>query len=252
MNMKKELIDLYKSSKYGKLIGGLIHNLNTPIMGISGRLELLQMKNPDLKGLDKIESQLSRINRILKNVTYVIDVDKNMDDHLVSVREVIEQFDIFYMSNMTYKHRREVILNVDNNVVADINASVLLNILTLAIDYILDNTADGEQVTIFLNTEDENASIDICFKLKEDAVIIETDFFNSAKLEDELELKLIADLISQSEFTIALKAVDGISHFNIEFPARKCSNPVEENNDFLLDDDDGEIDIEALLKNASK
>ena len=248
----KELIDLYKSAKYGKLISGLIHNLNTPIMGISGRLELLQMKNPDLKGLDKIETQLTRINKILKNVTYIIDVDKYQDDHLVSVREVIEQFDIFYNSNMQYKHRREILFDINDNIVADINSSILLNILSLIIDYTLENTEDGGEIKISLKSEAEKACINIDFVYLKGKDDVKTDFTDLESFEDEIEFKLIADLIHQSEFSIFFSIEDNLSSFKIEFPARKSSNSQEENNDFLLDDDDGEIDIEALLKNAPR
>ncbi len=62
-------------AKYGKLLSGVIHNLNTPLMGISGRVELLQFKMPDLKGLDQIASQLERINNSLGNLTFMIEKD---------------------------------------------------------------------------------------------------------------------------------------------------------------------------------
>ncbi len=252
MSNKKDIVSLYKSSKYGKLISGLIHNLNTPIMGISGRLELIQMKNQEIKGLDKIETQLSRINRILKNVTYIIDVDKNMNDHLVSIREVIEQFDIFYKSNMNYKHRREIKLDVNNNVVADINASILLNVLSLATDYILDHTQDGALITVSLKTEDTTAGIDMCFKHDSNEVPPDFKFSETMDFDDNLELKLLCALIVDSEFTIDFKTDEDVSWFHVEFPSRKSNHTVEEDNDFLLDDDDGEIDIEALLTNAPK
>ena len=43
-----KLYELEKWAKYGKLMSGLIHNLNTPLMGLSGRIELLEMKYPDM------------------------------------------------------------------------------------------------------------------------------------------------------------------------------------------------------------
>lgn len=108
MEITKDLLDnitkLRVDSKFASVIPGLIHNLNTPLMNISGRIEILQFKMPDLKGLDKMTSNLDKINHILTDLTYLVDKSQNKEVQTINLAELIYKIDSMLNFYSVYKH----------------------------------------------------------------------------------------------------------------------------------------------------
>ena len=125
----KEIVKMRRSIKYGEVISGLIHNLNTPLMGISGRLELLRFKNPGMKGLDQMTTQLEKINEILGNMANMLDGDKNFDFEKVSLKETIKEIDLFLNTIMKYKHKIQKTYKLENDVTVTALSGYLNNAL---------------------------------------------------------------------------------------------------------------------------
>ena len=124
-----QLIELRRWAKYGRLLSGVIHNLNTPLMGITGRVELIGFKMPDLKGLDQISRQLERINDILVPLAYLVDKDLNVERGLCDVSDLIMNVHKLCGASMKYKHHIQVEHEVDEGLLADIIPSALQNAL---------------------------------------------------------------------------------------------------------------------------
>jgi signal transduction histidine kinase len=131
--MKRDLNDEFEMlrawAKYGRLLPGLIHNLNTPLMGINGRVELIQFKTPELKGLDQIVNQLNRINETLSAISFLLDKDANHDVMLVDINDLVVKMDQFLLADMKYKHRINRDRDLADQLLAEIPPCYFLNAL---------------------------------------------------------------------------------------------------------------------------
>ncbi|MCD4828272.1 MAG: HAMP domain-containing histidine kinase [Candidatus Cloacimonetes bacterium] len=125
----KQLAELRRWAKYGQLLSGIIHNLNTPLMGISGRVELISFKMPDLKGMDQISRQVQRINDILAPLAGLVDKDLNIERSLTDVNHLVCNVDYLCSASMKYKHRLNVELEIEDSLYAEVFASALQNAL---------------------------------------------------------------------------------------------------------------------------
>ena len=146
-----------KYVKYGKLLSGLIHNLNTPLMGLSGRVELLQMKFDDEKSFNQINTQLDKINHMLLATAYLLDKDNCDRDLEIDLKAFLENYFSFLYTDMRFKHQIEKELNFEPFSLS-INASDLLNCLHTIVDYIL-NYIDDKTTLIVNNTTIENKPV---------------------------------------------------------------------------------------------
>ena len=115
----------------GSLLGGVVHNLNTPLMWVMGRAQLLQSRNErfetfknlpqdDLikikekndKDISSILEGAEKIDGILKGLGYKIQM-VNEGYTSVELREYLEMETNFLLADMRFKHdtKREIWLN---------------------------------------------------------------------------------------------------------------------------------------------
>lgn len=115
----------------GSLMGGLVHNLNTPLMWIMGRAQLVQSRNEKLgaikdlsegdlsmlkekngKDIRSIQEGADKIDQILKSLGYKIQMI-NEGYTSIELKEYLEMELNFLMADMRFKHetRREVKLD---------------------------------------------------------------------------------------------------------------------------------------------
>jgi len=145
-----QMIELRRWAKYGRLMSGIIHNLNTPLMGITGRVELIGFKMPDLKGLEQITKQLQRINDILVPLAFLVDKDLNVERTLCDINDLITKVDRLCSANMKYKHRINVELELEGNLLAELYPMAVQN----AVYEVCMNAADAlpDEGTLRLTT----------------------------------------------------------------------------------------------------
>lgn len=109
-----DLIDLFQTASLGKVVGGLIHNINGPLQNIGLDLEMTRYmlkkgidvddeKNSDLlKRLNRIEEELDRLNDIIKTASN--KVVGNQNEGLLNVNDYLKQEFMFLNSNLYFKH----------------------------------------------------------------------------------------------------------------------------------------------------
>ncbi len=156
--IKDDLLQMRYLEKYGKLIAGLIHNLNTPLMGVQGRLELIKFKMPDMRGLDQALEQLSKINTMLSNMSFLADKDINLDrNETIEISKSIDVIDMLLQSNMEYKHKLEI--NKNYSIICSVNC--ISKLFYNSIYEILQNCIEvcGESGKIDINLEKENSDV---------------------------------------------------------------------------------------------
>ena len=160
----------------GSLMGGLVHNLNTPLMWIMGRAQLLQSRNDkfeSVKGLSddeiaafkekngkdirSIQEGADKIDHILKALGYKIQMI-NEGNTSIELKEYMEMEMNFLMADMRFKHetKREVRMESKSCYVKS-NYSALSCAVTGIIDTIIQETDKGRTLSIVL----ENGAIRI-------------------------------------------------------------------------------------------
>jgi signal transduction histidine kinase len=152
-----------KFVKYGKTLSGLIHNLNTPLMGISGRIELMQMKFGDDKNITQVITQLDKINATLTNIAYLIEKEQSNKDSGFDLKVLLENYFDFLTTDMRFKHKveKEISLTPHN---INTNGSDLINFLHCVFDQLLAYVGEDAGIVIENSIVDNNAVIDIKFR----------------------------------------------------------------------------------------
>ncbi len=116
----------------GSLMGGLVHNLNTPLMWIMGRAQLIQSRNEKLGGIkDVTEEELAslkekngkdirsiqegadKIDHILKSLGYKIQMI-NEGYTSIELKEYLEMELNFLMADMRFKHETKREMNLSS------------------------------------------------------------------------------------------------------------------------------------------
>jgi signal transduction histidine kinase len=164
-----------KYIKYGKLLSGLIHNLNTPLMGCTGRVELLQMKMGEDKNLSQIATQLDKINSTLISIAYILDKD-NMDRvTMIDMKNLLDHYFSFLQTDMRFKHQVPKNINLNPRMIKT-NPSEFVNYLHKFLDYLLkylngaalleiDNICDNDKTVLNMCLSYESGKVDDDFVL---------------------------------------------------------------------------------------
>jgi signal transduction histidine kinase len=178
----------------GSLLGGVVHNLNTPLMWVMGRAQLIQSRNERIESLkdlskddlakikEKNEKDISsilegaeKIDSILKGLGYKIQM-VNEGYTSVELREYLEMETNFLLADMRFKHdtKREIRLN-SRSCYAKVDYNALSGAVTGIINAMMDHTDKGRTIRISLENgvihlvcpelklgEESRAQIDAC------------------------------------------------------------------------------------------
>jgi len=157
-------------SHTGSLLGGVIHNLNTPLMWIMGRAQLIEARNETLEDLktlpiEKIEEikkknnkdiasiieGAEKINDILKALTYKTQMATE-GFTVIDLREYLKMETDFLMADMRFKHQTKTEIIIDETKSSYIRTDY--NVLSLAvtgiINTIINSTENGRILKILL------------------------------------------------------------------------------------------------------
>jgi signal transduction histidine kinase len=154
----------------GSLLGGVVHNLNTPLMWVMGRAQLLQSRNERLESLkDLSEDELVRIReKNDKDVSSILEGAEKIDSILkalgykiqmvnegytsVELREFLEMEVNFLMADMRFKHDTKREFNPGNrSYYAKVDYNALAGAVTGAISAIMGHTEKGRTLKISLD-----------------------------------------------------------------------------------------------------
>ena len=149
-----------KWSKYGKLLPGLIHNLNSPLMGISGRIELLQMQIGENKSITQVNTQLEKINQMLTAAAYLLDKDQHNKETDIELNILLTNYFTFLIADSRFKHQVENTQNYEQ-ITVNINASQLIHCLHTTASYLLDFINGETHIDINCSLQSEKPTIEI-------------------------------------------------------------------------------------------
>lgn len=119
-----DLIKLYKQASIGKLVGGLIHNLNGPMQNLGLDIEMASYSLKDktkwdqnlieaiISRLKRMEAEHDRINSLIRSTSERTE-DRHAEDDIMSVgiHDFINQELSYLDANLYFKHnvQKEVI-----------------------------------------------------------------------------------------------------------------------------------------------
>ena len=156
----------------GTLLGGMVHNLNTPLMWVMGRSQLMEARNDNLvalaqagsddleklqaknaKDIHSISEGAERIDQILKAVGYKVQM-AGEGRVALELRDYLKMETGFMMSDMRFKHetKTEFAFEEAPSVYVQIDYCALSWAVVSLINLILDSTAKWR--SLFVGLED--------------------------------------------------------------------------------------------------
>lgn len=148
MSNKVNLEQLHRLSKFARHLSGFFHNMNTPLMGISGRLELLSFTQPDLKGLAQMTTQVEALEAIMNNYSKILANDKKDEKSNIDLAEMISDIDTFYKTNLKYKHKLNTSIEIEPKTYIEVQINHFQNLITNAINLFLELVQENSDFTI--------------------------------------------------------------------------------------------------------
>lgn len=153
----------------GSLIGGVVHNLNTPLMWVMGRAQLIQSRNEKLDSLKDMSSEeiaklkeknekdvssilegADKIDAILKALSFKVQM-VNEGYTSVELREYLEMELNFLLSDMRFKHDTKREFHLDSrSYYAKVDYNALSGAVTGVINAIMAHTERGRAIRISL------------------------------------------------------------------------------------------------------
>ena len=178
-----------KYIKYGKTLSGLIHNLNTPLMGMSGRIELMQMKFGDDKNIIQVSTQLDRINNILTSIAFLLDKEMSNKDSGFDLKTLLDNYFSYLTTDMKFKHKLEKEINITPHSI-NTNGCDVLNFVHAVMSQLLNYVENEAALSITNSIEGNNAIIDIILTFEDEITQNQniTDLINK-RLHDEIKQK---------------------------------------------------------------
>jgi len=143
-----ECLKLKELTKYYGLLPGFIHNINTPLMSISGRIELIQFKHPEISGVAQMLEQLERLNGIVDNLKYMIEMDKEMEPQELKLDKLFIELDKFLHLNLTYKHKIKLSSEVNPNLTLFTRPFNLLNLMYEVLNHCIISMPNGGDIKL--------------------------------------------------------------------------------------------------------
>jgi len=104
--MKKDDYFLYlsKMAKYGLYFPGFLHNLNNPLTSLSGSLQILQYKHPEIEKLAELNDLLESITGQLTELAVINGQDLHVDRKNCTMRRILDQVKFFLLADSAFKH----------------------------------------------------------------------------------------------------------------------------------------------------
>ena len=206
-NNQDMLIEKERLASLGQMIGGIAHNLKTPIFSISGGLEGLSdlikefdssIEDPTVndKDMHDIANDMKDwIIKLKEHVSYMSDVITAVKGQAVALSEnnsdTFNIDELFKYVDILMKHELKnslTDLNIENDVDNSVNIVGNINGLVQVINNIISNSIEAY-------TDEKNKIINLKASLSDNKIIISIQDFGPG-LDDEVKEKLFKEMIT--------------------------------------------------------
>ncbi len=86
----QQLVDAEKMATIGRLTAGIVHNLNTPLQGILGYAQLLELEYPENKEIKKLTRAANNMKQIIRTILNTSHRSSTNEYANVNINEVLE------------------------------------------------------------------------------------------------------------------------------------------------------------------
>jgi len=135
-----DFIELYKLASIGKLVGGLIHNLNGPLQNLGLDLEMAHLSlkkeskwdNSSPKDiiirLQRMEEEHERINSLIRSTAAKAEDNADLDNTLLNLYEFLKKELDYLHTNLYFKHNvhTEILINNTPPLTSELNKDSLM------------------------------------------------------------------------------------------------------------------------------
>lgn len=106
-------------SKLGMLVAGIAHNMNGPLTGILGNIDLLKMLHPELNDtLDKVGKIGLRLREDIRVITSKAVAEARRETGTVDLGRIVRDELAFYTADPRLKHRTELTVHIPDDLPA--------------------------------------------------------------------------------------------------------------------------------------
>lgn len=141
----------------GLLVAGIAHNLNGPLTGVLGTIDLLKIKHPDIADdLDRVSRQGRQLQEMVRMMLHKARIESKGMVGEVNLRRVVDDALEFYKGDPRLKHMVEIELDAPEGLptfraVAGDFSYAFTNLLANAVEAMVDS--DEKKLTITLAQE---------------------------------------------------------------------------------------------------
>jgi signal transduction histidine kinase len=87
----------------GRLLAGILHNLNSPLTYIMGQTQILQMIHPEVENLEKIEEQAVRMGQIITTLLKRVKQSQVRQSEMLQLNQVLRDEALFLESHPYFR-----------------------------------------------------------------------------------------------------------------------------------------------------
>ncbi len=149
----------------GRLVSGILHNLNNPLTYIMGQADLIQLTNPDTPNIAVIRKQAVRMKRIMATVMKRVKDSQVRESDWLQLNEIIEEEVFFWESHPAFKN--EVSTHLDLSTELPLFQGVLADFSQIFGNF-LRNAAEAMQEwpdkKLFIRTWHDDLEIHVSFR----------------------------------------------------------------------------------------
>lgn len=157
--IEMELLSEQRLASIGLLASGMAHNINTPLMGIYGRAELMKVKYPDDAEIHDILVHVERLHQIIGNMMWKSRQDQDKSAQQLDLSQLLREELKFLEADLVYKHDVEKEFHLAQNlpsivgVYSDFSQSIM-NIVRNALDAMWDRESRKLRISTALVKDD--------------------------------------------------------------------------------------------------
>jgi hypothetical protein len=183
-----QTIGLLRLASLGKMIGGLIHNINGPMQNLGLEIDMSSYfinnasKQDEIpiddiqKRLHRMGEEFNKINLLIKNIAVRADINHEYFA-LLNFNDFLEKELEFYHANLYFKHNVEVNLELQDNppMVGDLPKNSVLALGWLIL-FIIEELENQQGKNLEIKTEKKDNTLDMI--IRTDKIRIPEDFLN--------------------------------------------------------------------------
>ncbi|RJR34750.1 MAG: hypothetical protein C4576_25975 [Desulfobacteraceae bacterium] len=211
----ERFVDFYKLVTLGKLIQGLVHNLNGPLQNLGMDMEMMEhslkhepkmpreLSDSFLGRLERMEREFDHVSRLIKSAAMRIDPEGDFLEY-GTLKSFLEQEISFLHANLYFKHNieKDIQLPADLPRLNLISRELLLSLSWLVQSFIEPMEA-GEAKIFVMKGRTLSSAVEISLaaegatieKFYADTVVEETVPSMPLKIHSALELSLLSALL---------------------------------------------------------